>query len=171
VTILFVLVGFAIWLWGSKISLLKLIIFYASTTTVYLSLGLLALVINLNSFNSSTELVLIIDALILWSMNVVVFSIWYWLIDGSWAAQQGAEDTPKQDLLFTQQSNDIPYWHNWKPEYFDYLYFAFTTSTTFGPADVVPLSRRVKIIMIVQTSLGMIIVGTVAAKALSLLTS
>ena len=39
---------------------------------------------------------------------------------------------------------------NWKPQFFDYLYLSFTNSTAFSPADVMPISRWSKALMLVE---------------------
>lgn len=170
-SITFVVLGLCVWLWGSKSILLKLIIFYTSLATLVLVIGLLSLLVNLSSYSSSQAILLMKDALVIWSMTVIIFSLWYWLLDSGWSEKQGAKDTPKQDFLFAQQANDIPEWSGWKPDYIDYIHLAFNTNTAFSPTDVTPLSKRVKLLMIVQSSIALVIISTVAAQAINILSS
>lgn len=170
-SIAFIILGLCVWLWGSRSKLLKLIVFYSVLATIVLVIGLLSLLSNLSSYNSSQAILLMKDGLVIWSMTVLTFSLWYWLLDSGWTEDQGAKDSPKQDLLFVQQTNDIPEWKNWKPSYFEYLYLAFNTNTAFSPTDVIPLSHRVKVLMIIQSSIALVIISTVAAQSINILSS
>ena len=165
----FIVVGICVWLWGSKSQLLKLIIFYSIIATAVLILALMSLLFNLSSFNSNEALILMKDALVIWTMTVLTFSLWYWLLDSGWSEKQGAQDTDRQDFLFPQQNNNIQAWQNWEPSYTEYLYLAFNTNTAFSPTDVMPLSHRVKALMMVQSSLALVIISTVAAQSINIL--
>jgi hypothetical protein len=167
----FIFVGVLVWLWGSKSKLLRLVLFYTFIATVYLVFGLLALLLNLSSFGSNQALTLMKDAIIIWSMTALTFSLWYWLLDSGWTEQQGVKDTGRQDFLFSQQTNKIQGWENWQPSYVEYLNLAFNTNTAFSPTDVIPLSHRVKVLMMVQSGLALVIISTVAAQAINILST
>ena len=47
----------------------------------------------------------------------------------------------------------------------DYLFLAFTSSSTFGPTDTLVMARRAKILMMLQASLSLVIFGGVVARA------
>ncbi len=57
----------------------------------------------------------------------------------------------------------------WKPQFFDYLYLAFTNATAFSPADVMPLSRWAKALMMAQALVSLITIAIVLARAISLI--
>ncbi len=73
------------------------------------------------------------------------------------------------DFLFPQRSFAIPQFDNWVPEYFDYLFLAFSTTFTFGPTDTLPLSQRAKLLMLLQVTISVINITVLAAFALSIL--
>lgn len=168
---IFVAVGLGVWMWGTKKQLLNLILFYTLLATFVLILGLLSLLINLSDFGSNQAITLMKDAVVIWTMTALTFSLWYWLLDSGWTESQGVKDTPRQDFLFPQQINKIPKWDGWKPTYIEYLHLAFNTNTAFSPTDVSPLSHRVKILMVVQSSLALVIISTVAAQAINILSN
>ena len=164
-----VLLGVLVWRFGSKRAILRVIISYTIISTAILGASLLFLIMNLQSYSSSNALVLMKDGLVIWWMTALTFSLWYWLLDSGWAESMGMKDTHRPDFLFSQQINKLPGWHDWSPSHIDYLYLGFNTNTAFSPTDVMPLSPRAKILMMTQSTLALIIVGTVVARALSIL--
>lgn len=167
--LLLTLVGIIVWRFGSRRSVLRVIITYTIISTVILGTSLLFLVINLQSYGSSQAIELMKDGLVIWWMTALTFSLWYWLLDSGWAESMGMKDTSRSDFLFSQQINELPGWNNWSPSHIDYLYLGFNTNTAFSPTDVMPLSARAKLLMMAQTTLALIIVGTVVARAVSIL--
>ncbi|HEY3677040.1 MAG TPA: DUF1345 domain-containing protein [Candidatus Tumulicola sp.] len=95
-------------------------------------------------------------AILIWVMLVLTFALWYWLIDDG------------RDFFFPQKDNsDFP---GWKPNFVDYVFLGFTTSTAFSPTDVLPASRRAKMLVMAQSSLSLATVAIVAARAVNVLT-
>ena len=54
------------------------------------------------------------------------------------------------ELLETQA------WKNWSPEFIDYVFLAFNTSTAFSPTDVLVLARWAKVLMMLQSLLSLL---------------
>lgn len=162
-------VGVTIWWRGSHSTVRWLIIIYIGLMTVFLSASLLTLVVSLPAYGPAQAELLLKDALVVWGMTVLTFSLWYWLIDSGWPESMGGRDTSRPDFLFPQQANSIEGWASWTPRYLDYLHLAFNTSTAFSPTDVLPLSHRGKILMTIQASLSLIVMVTVAARAINIL--
>lgn len=110
------------------------------------------------------------DAFLIWVASILVFSMWYWIIDrGGPIARSIDNDETRYDLLFPQYQGHIPGWEHWHPKFLDYVFFSFFTSTGFSPADTLPLTKRVKLLMMLEASLSLIIIGMVASRAISLL--
>lgn len=110
------------------------------------------------------------DAFLIWVASILVFSMWYWIIDrGGPIARSIDNDETRYDLLFPQYQGHIPRWEHWHPKFLDYVFFSFFTSTGFSPADTLPLTKRVKLLMMLEASLSLIIIGMVASRAISLL--
>ena len=166
---LLVLVGILVWRFGSRKAVLKVIITYTIISTALLGASLFFLILNLQSYGPSQALSLMKDGLVIWWMTALTFSLWYWLIDSGWAESMGMKDTTRSDFLFSQQINKLPGWDDFAPTHIDYLYLGFNTNTAFSPTDVMPLSPRAKILMMVQSTLALVVVGTVVARALSIL--
>jgi hypothetical protein len=109
------------------------------------------------------------DALLLWASNIVNFALWYWEVDGGGPAHRLLHATPPStDFAFPPQQQaaltgqkDL----NWSPLLLDYLFLAFTTSSTFGPTDTLVMARRAKLLMMLQASLSLMIFGGIVARA------
>lgn len=111
------------------------------------------------------------DALLVWLMNILSFSIWYWELDGDGPTYRHVNGYQLTDFLFPQFTVSpaaLP-GTPWAPRYVDYLFVAFTTSTTFGPADTSVLSVRAKALTMIQTLISMAVLVVVVAWALSVL--
>ena len=100
--------------------------------------------------------------------NILIFSIWYWLIDPPGVEHRGRLDEP-WDFLFPQREANLPFYESWEPRYTDYLYLAFTTSFAFSPTDALPLTRRAKMLMLLQASISIIALTGSAASAINIL--
>jgi uncharacterized membrane protein len=57
----------------------------------------------------------------------------------------------------------------WSPDFVDYLFLAFNTSTAFSPTDVPVLARWAKILMMIQSLLSLLIIALLAARAVNIL--
>ena len=59
--------------------------------------------------------------------------------------------------------------HGWSPDFFDYLFLAFNTSTAFSPTDVPVLERWAKLLMMLQSLISLAVVVLLAAHAINIL--
>jgi uncharacterized membrane protein len=57
----------------------------------------------------------------------------------------------------------------WSPNFIDYLFLAFNTSTAFSPTDAPVLARWAKILMMLQSLLSLLIIALLAARAVNVL--
>ncbi len=105
----------------------------------------------------------------IYAINVVVFALWYWELDrgGPVARGQGLRAYP--DFLFPQmQAGDLVN-RDWEPMFPDYLYVSYTNVTAFSPTDTLPLSRWAKLLMMAQSTLALLLVVLVIARAVNVL--
>jgi uncharacterized membrane protein len=109
------------------------------------------------------------DAALLWIINVVTFAVWYWEIDGGGPAQRHREGHVSEDFLFPQMNLDDKTARAWSPGFLDYLFLAFNTSTAFSPTDTAFLSRRAKVLMMVQALLSLLILAVLVSRAINAL--
>jgi hypothetical protein len=118
---------------------------------------------------------LLTGALLIWSLNVLVFASWYWRLD-----EGGPHGRARREVycggafLFPQlslppQTRSALGATDWRPKFVDYLFVAFNTSTAFSPTDVPVLSRWAKGLMMVQSSISLTTVAIVAARAVNIL--
>lgn len=152
---------------GSKRGLLVSLMIYLewATTVVIWSL----VIVGVNLFNPATAAeVLLMDTLILWVSNIVVFAAWYWLLDYPGQAQYSRHAPNRLHLLFPQRGNDLPTWENWKPNWVDYLYLSFLIMAQFGPSDTIPLTRVAKAIVAIQSAIALLNIILIAARAINL---
>ena len=111
----------------------------------------------------------------LWVANILVFASWYWHLDGGGPHQRSL--TPGHTdgaFLFPQMTMDpaaklAAGEHEWEPNFVDYLFLAFNTSTAFSPTDVPVLSRWAKLVMMVQAIISLLIVALLAGRAVNIL--
>ncbi|MBV8345464.1 MAG: hypothetical protein JO190_10830 [Candidatus Eremiobacteraeota bacterium] len=112
-----------------------------------------------------------------WATNILVFSLWFWELDGDGpdarAHASSATQFENADFLFPQMQmalaggEDLCIDRNWKPQFLDYLYLAFTNSTAFSPTDTMPLSRWAKVLMTVEALISLITIAIVVARSIN----
>ncbi|HVV67217.1 MAG TPA: DUF1345 domain-containing protein [Candidatus Saccharimonadales bacterium] len=112
---------------------------------------------------------LVLTALNIFLTNIIIFALWYWEMDGGGPGEREAVAKYEHDFLFPQNRNDDYRHPDWQPTFVDYLYVSSVNAMTFGPADTKPLSRRAKLLMLVQATISLVAVALVAARAISIL--
>jgi uncharacterized membrane protein len=127
--------------------------------TIQLVVSLIKLVQNLPSLSPH---VLLISGVLLWGANILVFATWYWETDGDGPVSRHHRNHEPVDFRFPQQEDGAP--HDWRPGFVDYLFLAFCTATALSPADTLPLTRRAKILMMVQAIISMIVIVLLLAR-------
>jgi hypothetical protein len=55
----------------------------------------------------------------------------------------------------------------WKPTFPDYLYVSLTAATAFSPTDAVPYSKRAKFAMGSESSIRLVVLAMVVARAIN----
>lgn len=119
---------------------------------------------------SDNGAIILVEAFYIWVLSLFVFTFWYWLVDRGGPMERALEsEATRYDLLFPQYQSKIPGWEKWHPHFIDYMFFSFFTSTGFSPADTLPLTKRVKFLMMVEASISLVIIGMVTARAISLI--
>ena len=65
----------------------------------------------------------------------------------------------------------VPGWdaETWRPSFTDYLFVAFTAATAFSPTDTMPLSARSKLLFTAASSVSLLTLAVVAARAVNVL--
>jgi len=130
---------------------------------------LIHLLVNGAYTQASTASTLLRAALHMWVVNVLLFGLWYWQLDGGGPLNRPACVQTKRDFLFPQQTEPAFAESGWQPQFLDYLYVSFTNATAFSPTDAMPLSRWAKMLMLVQSAISLALAVMVVARAVNIL--
>lgn len=120
-------------------------------------------------------LTLLLSAASLWSTNILVFALWYWRLDAGGPHQRDQRERHTQgaflfpQMTLSEEVLDRLGQRDWSPNFADYLFLAFNTSTAFSPTDVPVLTRWAKILMMLQALLSLLIIALLAARAVNIL--
>ena len=112
---------------------------------------------------------------LLWLTNVIVFALWYWRLDGGGPSLRHKQKKfGSTSFVFPQMQ--IPHDERaqfeclrWRPHFIDYLFVAFTQSSTFGPTDAPLLARWAKVLAMTQISISLTIVVLLISRAVGVL--
>lgn len=120
-------------------------------------------------------------ALQVWVASVVTFALIYWELDRGGPVARGTltrSKLPLADFKFPQdedgssvsevnrQSSQVS---DWRPGFIDYLYMSATNMMAFSPTDVMPLSTRAKLFMLLQGISGFVLLALVIARSVNIL--
>ena len=153
------------WLRRVSIGLVLLLVAAALWATVILTDHL----INGAAQTSSAGYLLASGALVLVGNNLA-FALLYWEFDSGGPLARLEGTAPYPEFAFPQHMDPDLAPPGWRPIFVDYLYLGFTNSTAFSPTDVMPLVPWAKSAMAVQSTVSLIVIGLVVARAVNVLT-
>ena len=113
---------------------------------------------------------LLLKAVTIWSTNVIIFGLWYWAVDQGGPVRRVQPNPPPHDFQFPQDENPQLAEPGWRTHLVDYVYVSFTNSIAFSPTDAMPLTRRAKLLMLIESSVSAMTILLVAARAVNILT-
>ena len=157
-----------LWLLRRKRALFKLVIIanVIATLVLLLHTTFLGMAVAGLSFRAVGEL--LADVVLMGVVNILIFSLWYWIIDPPGVEGNESKDEPWA-FLFPQRGGALPHYETWEPHYLDYLFLAFTTSFAFSPTDTLPLTRTAKMLMMLQASISVVTLTGIAGSAINIL--
>ena len=138
-------------------------------------IGSVILLVRALPSHKESPLQLLLSGALLWLTNVIVFALWYWRLDGGGPTiRQELKKFGSTSFLFPQMQ--VPHDERaqfectrWRPRFIDYLFVAFTQSSTFGPTDAPLLARWAKILAMIQVSISLSIVILLISRAVGVL--
>ena len=138
-------------------------------------IGSVILLVRALPSHKESPLQLLLSGALLWLTNVIVFALWYWRLDGGGPTiRQELKKFGSTSFLFPQMQ--VPHDERaqfectrWRPRFIDYLFVAFTQSSTFGPTDAPLLARWTKILAMIQISISLSIVILLISRAVGVL--
>jgi len=155
-----------LWLRIERMLIMLLAVAYVANTIVELvdMIGVITL-----HPSKSNAFSLLSSSVAIWVANVLTFSLLYWQIDRGGPYAWVSQVRVKPDWLFPQAGipEDIP--PDWRPLFFDYLFLGYTTATAFSPTDVLPLTRRAKLLMMLESTISLLTLVIVVSRAINVL--
>ena len=138
-------------------------------------IGSVILLVRALPSHRETPLQLLRSGGFLWLTNVIVFALWYWRLDGGGPVLRHRQNKfGSTSFLFPQMQ--IPHDERaqfactrWRARFVDYLFVAFTQSSTFGPTDAPLLARWAKVLTMIQILISLTIVILLIARAVGAL--
>lgn len=162
--------------WSRALSIAQILLLLVAN-----QVALVQLIIQLVGADKSDGPGLLLAALQVWITNVIVFALLYWEMDRGGPVsrtQTDRKDLPDADFRFPQDEDHDAVTEvasrssakiNWTASFADYLYFSASNSMAFSPTDAMPLSHRAKMLMLIESFAGFVILALVIARAVSLL--
>jgi hypothetical protein len=111
----------------------------------------------------------------LWVTNILVFASWYWRLDAGGPRARELRGVHTDGAFLFPQLTLHPETKRemgeqcWSPNFVDYLFLAFNTSTAFSPTDTPVLSRWAKVLTMIQSLISFTTVALLAARAVNIL--
>ena len=145
-------------------------------TLAVIALQTVGLVLDVTSLVTSTlfgkqaaALYLLLEAACVLTSTVLLFAVWYAALDHHGRMLRRSAIPARQILLFPQDVAAYSGYADWVPGFVDYLFLSFSTSSTLGPTETLPLARPVKLLMILQVSISLLVLVVLAARAIGLI--
>ena len=112
---------------------------------------------------------LLSSSVAIWVANVLMFSLLYWQIDRGGPYARASKSSAKPDWVFPQPATpeDLP--PDWRPLFLDYLYLGYNTATAFSPTDALPLTRRAKMLMMIESTISLLTMVIIVARAINII--
>ena len=114
---------------------------------------------------------LLSSSVAIWVANVLAFSLLYWQIDGGGPQAQASDPNVKPEWAFPQPAKpeDLP--ADWRPLFLDYLYLGYNTATAFSPTDALPITRRAKMLMMIESTISLLTMVIILSRAINVIPS
>jgi hypothetical protein len=103
---------------------------------------------------------------VVWLTNIITFGLLFWQLDEGGPRLRAERGRPDPDFQFPQ---DAARRAGWSPRLSDYLYVALTNAIAVSPTDTMPLTRRAKALMAVESLISYAVVILVIARAVNVL--
>ena len=103
---------------------------------------------------------------VVWLSNIITFGLLFWLLDGGGPRLRAERGRLDPDFQFPQ---DAVRQSDWSPRLSDYLYVSLTNAIAVSPTDTMPLTRRAKGLMAVESLISYAVAILVIARAVNIL--
>ena len=103
---------------------------------------------------------------VVWLSNIITFGLLFWQLDEGGPNERAERERLDPDFQFPQ---DVNLRGGWNPRLSDYLYVALTNAIAVSPTDTMPLTRRAKGLMAVESLISYAVVILVVSRAVNVL--
>jgi uncharacterized membrane protein len=106
----------------------------------------------------------------IWGTNMITFGLMLWEFERGGPTRRREPDPPPRDFQFPQDENPTLAEPGLAPATGGLcVYVSFTIAVAFSPSDVMPLTRRVKMMMLAEAAVSAMTTLLVAARAVNIL--
>ena len=109
---------------------------------------------------------LLAHGVVVWLTNIITFGLLFWQLDEGGPRLRAERGRSDPDFEFPQDARGRA---GWSPRLSDYLYVSLTNAIAVSPTDTMPLSRRAKGLMAVESLISYAVVILVVARAVNVL--
>jgi hypothetical protein len=158
--------GNTLWLGIERTMIILLATVYVANTIAELADMIGAITLHPSGQNAFS---LLSSSVAIWVVNVLAFSVLYWQIDRGGPYARASKSSVRPDWVFPQPAapEDLP--PDWRPLFLDYLYLGFNTATAFSPTDAAPLTRRAKMLMMIESTISLLTSVIVLSHAINVI--
>jgi uncharacterized membrane protein len=103
---------------------------------------------------------------VVWLTNIITFGLLFWQLDEGGPRVRAERGRTDPDFLFPQDTNPRA---DWSPRLSDYLYVSLTNAIAVSPTDTMPLTRRAKGLMALESLISYAVVILVISRAVNVL--
>ena len=103
---------------------------------------------------------------VVWLTNIITFGLLFWMLDEGGPRARAERSRHDADFQFPQ---DTIQRSEWSPRLSDYLYVSLTNAIAVSPTDTMPLTRRAKGLMSVESLISYAVVILVVSRAVNVL--
>ena len=144
--------------------------FVAAAGTANLAILQMLIVDMVRRSRTVDGLQLLSSSIAVWATNVLMFSLLYWQLDRGGPDLRMSAPAKRPDWLFpADEAGDGAVRPGWRPQFVDYLFLGFSTATAFSTTDALPLTGRAKLAMMAESSVSLVTLVVVAARAVNVL--
>ena len=101
---------------------------------------------------------------VVWLTNIITFGLLFWILDEGGPRVRAERGRVDPDFQFPQ---DAVGRSDWSPRLSDYLYVSLTNAIAVSPTDTMPLTRRAKGLMAIESLISYAVVILVIARAVN----
>jgi len=105
---------------------------------------------------------------VVWLTNIITFGLLFWQLDQGGPRARAERERREVDFQFPQ---DTVQRADWSPRLSDYLYVSLTNAIAVSPTVTMPLTRRAKGLMAVESLISYAVMILVIARAVNALGS